>query len=65
MDLRVAILRFTCVSIFSMIKTLKIQKMEKIIAKKSVFGMKKILTNQNLKIAILRSITTVTGADIR
>ena len=32
--------------------------MEKIIAKKSVFGMKKILKRQNLKIATLRSITT-------
>ena len=32
--------------------------MEKIIAKKSVFDMKKILTHQNLKIATLRSITT-------
>ena len=32
--------------------------MEKMIAKKSVFGMKKILTHQNLKIATLKSITT-------
>ena len=32
--------------------------MEKIIAKKSVFGMKKILIHENLKIATLRSITT-------
>ena len=46
MDLRVAILRFSCISILSMIKTLKIKKkMEKIIAKKSVFGMKEILTH--------------------
>ena len=32
--------------------------MEKIIALKSVFGMEKILTHQNLGIAIRRSITT-------
>ena len=32
--------------------------MEKIIAKKSVFAMKKILTHKNLKIATPRSITT-------
>ena len=32
--------------------------MEKIIAIKSVFGMKKILTHENLQIATLRSITT-------
>ena len=32
--------------------------MEKIIAKTSVFGMKQILTNENLKIATPRSITT-------
>ena len=61
MDLRVAILRFSYISIFFMIKTLKIKKkkkMEKIMAKKSVFGMKKILIDENLKIATLRSITT-------
>ena len=34
------------------------KKIEKIIATKSVFGMKKILTDQNLKFAALRSITT-------
>ena len=32
--------------------------MENIIAKKSVFTMKKVLTHKNLKIATLRSITT-------
>ena len=32
--------------------------MEKIITKKSFFGMKKILTHENLEIAILTSITT-------
>ena len=58
MDVTVPISRFSCVSIFSMIKTQKIQKNGKIIVKESVFGMKKILTHENLKIATLRSITT-------
>ena len=57
-DLRVAILRFSRITILFMIKTLKIQKNGKNYCKKSVFGMKKILTHQNLKIATLRSITT-------
>ena len=43
---------------FSMLKTLKIPKMEKNIVKKSVFFMKKILTHKNFKIATLRPITT-------
>ena len=34
------------------------KKMEKIIAKKSVFDMKKVLIHKNLKIATLRFITT-------
>ena len=58
MDLRVAILRFSCLSIFSMLKTLKIQKNEKKYCKKSVFSMKKILTHKNPQIATLRPITT-------
>ena len=59
MGLRVGILKFSCVSIFSMPKTLKIQKKkEKNIAKKSVFSMKKILKHKNHKIATLRPITT-------
>ena len=58
MDVRVAILRFSCVSIFPMIKTLKIQKNGKNYCKKSFFGMKKILIYENLNIATLRSITT-------
>ena len=37
MDLRVAILRFSCISIFSMIKTLKIQKNGKNYCKKISF----------------------------
>ena len=41
-----------------MLKTLKIKKMEKNIAKKSVFGMQKLLTRQNLKIATLWAIIT-------
>ena len=57
MDVRVAIPRFSCVSIFSMIKTLKSLK-NGINYCKKVFGMKKILTRENLKIATLRSITT-------
>ena len=53
------LLRFLCISIFFMLKTLKIKKkMEKIIAKKSVFAMKKVLIHKNLEIATLRSITT-------
>ena len=44
---------------FSQLKTLKIQKkIEKIIAKKSVFAIKKVLLHKNLKIATLRPITT-------
>ena len=58
MGLIVAILRFLCKSTFSMLKTLKIKKIEKIIAKKSVFAMKKVLLQKNLKIATLRPITT-------
>ena len=58
MDLRVAILRFSCVSIFSMIKTLKIQKNGKNYCKKISFWHEEILTHQNLQIATLRSITT-------
>ena len=58
MDLRVAILRFSCISIFSMIKTQKIQKNGKNYCKKMHFVMIKILTHQNLKIATLRSIST-------
>ena len=57
-DLKVAILRFLCISTFFMLITLKIQKMEKIIAKESVFAMKKVLIHKSLKIAGLRSITT-------
>ena len=57
-NLIVANLRFLCVSISSMLKTLNIQKNGKVIAKKSVFDMKKILMHKNLKIATLRSITT-------
>ena len=53
MDVRVAISRFSCVSIFSMIKTLKILKNGKNYCKKSVFGMRKILKNENLEIATL------------
>ena len=34
------------------------KKMKKMIAKKSVFGVKQIFTHQNLKIATLRFITT-------
>ena len=58
MGLRDAILRFSCVSIFSMPKTLKIQKNGKNYCKKSVFFMKKILKHKNHKIATLRAITT-------
>ena len=58
MDVRVAISRFSSVSIFSMIKTLKIHKNGKNYCKKSVFVTKKILTHENLKIATLRSIIT-------
>ena len=47
MDLRVAILRFSYISIFSMIKTLKIKRSGKNYCKKSVFGMKKILNYIN------------------
>ena len=53
MDLRVAILRFLCVSTFSMLKTLKIQKNRKSYCKKSVFAMKKVLIHKNLRIATL------------
>ena len=52
MGLRVAILRFLCKSNFFILKTLKI---EKIIAKKSVFAMKKVLLHKNLKFAILKA----------
>ena len=36
--------------------------MEKIIAKKSVFAMKKVLIHKNLKVATLRLITTQLGS---
>ena len=54
MDLRVAILRFSCVSIFSMIKTLKIQKNGKNYCKKISLGHEKnTYTTKTLKLQLL------------
>ena len=53
MGLRVAILRFSYLSIFSMLKTLKIQKNGKNIVKKSIFSMKKILHIKTFKLQLL------------
>ena len=58
MGLRVAILRFVRKSTFFMLKPLKILKNWKNYCKNSVFAMKKILLNKNIKIATREPITT-------
>ena len=53
MDLRVIILRFSCISILSMIKTLKIKKMEKLLQRNSFLAWKKYLHIKTLKFQLL------------